>query len=70
MEKGISTVLIESEYKKAIKKRFSNVKLDLILYSTPPITLVSVIEYVKKEMMQKRIYFSKIYFLRMQLISD
>ena len=48
IEKGISTVLIEPTYKKAIKKFFSNVKFDLILYSTPPITLVSAIEYVKK----------------------
>ena len=48
IEKGISTVMIEPAFKKAIKKFFSNVKFDLILYSTPPITLVSAIEYVKK----------------------
>lgn len=48
IEKGISTLMIESQYKNAIKKYFSNVKFDLILYSTPPITLVSAIEYVKK----------------------
>jgi len=48
IEKGISTLRIESQYKNAIKKFFSNVKFDLILYSTPPITLVSAIEYVKK----------------------
>lgn len=48
IEKGISTVLIEPQYKAAIKKYFSNVKFDLILYSTPPITLVGAIEYVKK----------------------
>ena len=48
IEKGISTVLIEPTYKKAIKKYFSDVKFDLVLYSTPPITLVSAIEYVKK----------------------
>lgn len=48
IEKGISTVLIEPTFKKAIKKFFSDVKFDLVLYSTPPITLVSAIEYVKK----------------------
>lgn len=48
IEKGISTVLIEPIFKKAIKKFFSDVKFDLVLYSTPPITLVSAIEYVKK----------------------
>lgn len=48
IEKGISTVMIEPAFKKAIKKHFSDVKFDLVLYSTPPITLVSAIEYVKK----------------------
>lgn len=48
VEKGISTLMIEPTYKKAIKKYFHNVKFDLILYSTPPITFVSAIEYVKK----------------------
>lgn len=48
LEKGISTLLIETQFKKAIKKYFSNIKFDLILYSTPPITLISAIEYVKK----------------------
>lgn len=47
--KGVSTIRIESEYKRAIEKYFSNVKFDLILYSTPPITLVGAIEYVKKK---------------------
>lgn len=48
IEKGISTVLIEPAYRKAIKDYFSDVKFDLILYTTPPVTLVSAIEYVKK----------------------
>ena len=48
IEKGISTVMIEPTYKKAIRKYFSDVRFDLVLYSTPPITLVSAIEYVKK----------------------
>lgn len=48
IEKGISTVMIEPTFKKAISEYFSNVKFDLVLYSTPPITLVSAVEYVKK----------------------
>ena len=48
IEKGISTLQIESKYKKAIKKYFKSVKFDLILYSTPPITFAKVVEYVKK----------------------
>jgi hypothetical protein len=48
IEKGVSTLLIESQFKSAIRKYMSGVKFDLIIYSTPPITLVSAIEYVKK----------------------
>ena len=38
IEKGISTLLIELQFKAGIKKFFSDVKFDLVLYSTPPIT--------------------------------
>lgn len=48
IEKGISTVLIESQYKAAVKRYLADVKFDLVLYSTPPITLCGVIQYVKK----------------------
>lgn len=48
IEKGISTVMIEPIYKSAIKRFFSDVHFDIVLYSTPPITLVGAIEYVKK----------------------
>lgn len=48
IEKGISTVLIEPTFKRAIKQYFSDVIFDLVLYSTPPITLVSAVEYVKR----------------------
>lgn len=48
IEKGISTVIIASQYKDAVIKYFYNVKFDLILYPTPPITLCNVVEYVKK----------------------
>lgn len=48
IEKGISTLMIEGQYKQAISRYFSGVKFDLILYSTPPITLVGIVEYIKK----------------------
>ncbi len=48
VEKGISTLLIERQFKKAVKKYFNDIKFDLILYSTPPITFANVISYVKK----------------------
>lgn len=48
LEKGISTVLIETIFVRGIKKYFSNIKFDLVLYSTPPITLENVVKYVKK----------------------
>ena len=48
VEKGISTVTIESLFRKGIKKYFSDVKFDLVIYSTPPITLCDPIEFVKK----------------------
>lgn len=48
IEKGISTVLLEGTLKKGIKKYLGNVKFDLVLYSTPPITLVKPIKYIKK----------------------
>lgn len=48
IEKGVSTLLVGTKYKKAIRKYFSNIKFDLVMYSTPPITLSGVVEYIKK----------------------
>lgn len=48
IEKGISTLTLESKFKKGIEKYFNEVKFDLILYSTPPITLQKAVNYVKK----------------------
>lgn len=48
LEKGISTLRIEGQFIKAIKKYLKNVRFDLVLYSTPPITFANVIKYVKK----------------------
>lgn len=48
IEKGIGQLLLESQFKSALKKYFQGVKFDLILYSTPPITFNNVIKYAKK----------------------
>ncbi|MCU5703928.1 glycosyltransferase family 4 protein [Bacillus wiedmannii] len=48
IEKGISTLTLESKFLKGIKNYFSDVKFDLVLYSTPPITLQKAVEYVQK----------------------
>lgn len=47
IEKGIGQVLVESQFKKAIKRYLGNINFDLILYSTPPITFPKVIQYLK-----------------------
>lgn len=48
IEKGFSTLRIESQYLRAIKKYFSNIKFDLVLYSTPPITFEKIVSFIKK----------------------
>lgn len=48
IEKGISTINIEPQFVAGIKKYFSDIKFDLVLYSTPPITFCKAIEFVKK----------------------
>lgn len=48
IEKGISTISIEPIFVQGIKKYFSDIKFDLVMYSTPPITFCKAVEYVKK----------------------
>lgn len=48
IEKGIGQLLLESQFKAALKRYFAEVKFDLILHSTPPITFTKVIKYAKK----------------------
>lgn len=48
IEKGVGQVLVESQYKQAIKKYLKGIKFDLVLYSTPPITFPKVIKYLKQ----------------------
>lgn len=48
LEKGLSTVLLEGQFIRAIQRYFSDICFDLVLYSTPPITVAGVVEYIKK----------------------
>lgn len=48
IQKGISTLTLESKFLKGIKNYFSEVNFNLVIYSTPPITLQKAVEYVKK----------------------
>lgn len=49
IEKGIGQVLLEPLYQRAIKAYFRDVRFDIVLYSTPPITFNSVIKKVKRQ---------------------
>lgn len=48
IEKGISVLTLEFILKHNIKKYSKNIKFDLILYTTPPITFFSVVKYIKE----------------------
>lgn len=48
IEKGITTLTLESAYVSGIKKYFKDVKFDLVMYSTPPITFSKAVNFVKK----------------------
>lgn len=48
IEKGISTIVLEGLFISGIKKYFSSEKFDLVMYSTPPITLQRAVAYVKR----------------------
>lgn len=48
IEKGLATISLESIFIKGIKKYYADVRFDLVLYSTPPITFYKAIQYVKK----------------------
>lgn len=48
IEKGISTLRIESLFIQGVRKYFADVKFDLVLYATPPVTFAKVVRFVKK----------------------
>lgn len=49
IKKGISILTIPNNFIKAIKKYLADIKFDLVIYPTPPITLFKVVKYIKKK---------------------
>jgi hypothetical protein len=47
VEKGLTLLTLEHNYLKAIKYVWKNIKFDLVLYSTPPITFNHIVSYFK-----------------------
>lgn len=48
VEKGLATLSIEGQYRKSLNRFWGEKKFDLVLYSTPPITLDGLVRYVKR----------------------
>ena len=48
IEKGITNLLMPHQYIAAIKKYFSDVTFDAVLYPTPPVTQAATVSYIKK----------------------
>ena len=46
--KGVTTLTIANYFKKAVAKYFNNIKFDLVIYPTPPITFAPVVKYIKQ----------------------
>jgi glycosyltransferase involved in cell wall biosynthesis len=46
--KGITTLSLSYLFKKAINKNFNNIRFDLVIYPSPPITLELVVSFLKK----------------------
>ncbi len=47
IEKGISLLSLQRQYIRGIAHNFADVKFDLILYATPPVTFQKVVKYIK-----------------------
>jgi len=46
--KAFNTIALDSRLKRVIVSRLAHIKFDLVLYSTPPVTITQTISYVKK----------------------
>lgn len=49
IEKGISIITLQNQFKKALNKYFKYIEFDLVLYTTPPITFGKVVAFIKKK---------------------
>ena len=59
IKKGISTILLPYLYNRAIKKYYSEIKFDLLLYSTPPITIYGLVNRLKRTTKAKTVLMLK-----------
>lgn len=57
IRKGIANLLLPYQYKRAINHHFKDISFDLIITSTPPITFLLTLKYLKKK------YGSKVYLI-------
>jgi len=48
IKKGLTTITIANYFKRAVQKYFANIKFDLVIYPTPPITFAPVAKHIKK----------------------
>ncbi len=48
IEKGLNTLMLPKLYINAIKKYYADVKFDLVMYATPPITHYETVKFIKK----------------------
>lgn len=53
IEKGISTIFLEYQIKNAVLKYWGDVRFDIILYATPPVTFEKIISSVIKNVQDK-----------------
>lgn len=49
LEKGVSTLMLGGLFRRAISKYFKQVSFDLILYSTPPITIAPLVARLRRK---------------------
>jgi glycosyltransferase involved in cell wall biosynthesis len=49
IQKGLSIITVSSKINRALKQYLGDQPVDLVLYSTPPITLVNTVKYLKKK---------------------
>ncbi|WP_159648442.1 glycosyltransferase family 4 protein [Erysipelothrix aquatica] len=48
IQKGIATITFDAKLKRTIKKELANETYDIVLYATPPVTIVSTLKYLHK----------------------
>lgn len=48
IRKGIAMLTLSSRFKTAIQKHLRGIRFDLVIYSTPPITLVDIVRYIRR----------------------